>query len=628
MYQNALHTLSTEQMNFLNRGPCYVIPGQMHLSSTNAVNQVIQQQMAPLQRQLTAAFTKYPVDLSRRIKFQDELKLLINKSFIQPIIPTPIEERVRHEQQLVQSIQSQLHTQQPQEYILRRTADGQNTYYLGQRSEFWFKATEHVQTSDCYELIGSIDDINTEEGYLRNTLTSIDETLEKLFQEKFFTREHLNKLSVTPRTHTIKLPQLYFLPEVNTLDGTIQVQPRLSFSTAFNSPVQILATHLQQLLRPLFEHVAQSITFTNGGDFMRKLRAHCYRQEYLQPNTYFITFEINHLYTHLSHEKLLLGLHSLLHSSIIYQRHHHGITTDGIHELASLFLRNQFFTFNRKLYRYRKGCSLIYPLSRLLFNIYIYHWQSNLFRPLQLTDELYGLYHTTGFLTWNQSLDDIKKIFNDTNESFNKSLSPIHLNTSIGFQVHYLNCFVENRKGQLYTRVYHDPTKQSFLLPYASQHPRLYHRQWFRFANVRAALYCSDVDDFYDEQLSIELTFLANGYSLDFVESHLREFFRVVRALPTEAKYTQHRYNLCRNGIGRYHFEFQDRMNTQRYLELNRQVIHFHYLYDWGLRWQFNEQFVKKWIEILEKDSKFKGYKLKIQMHTKHCFPSNMLLTR
>ena len=70
------------------------------------------------------------------------------------------------------------------------------------------------------------------------------------------------------------------------------------------------------------------------------------------------------------------------------------------------------------------------------------------------------------------------------------------------------------------------------------------------------------------------------------------------------------------------------RIKEQKQLESNQQLIHFHYLFDWGLRWKFNDQFAKKSIEILEQNPKFKKYKLKIKLHSKHCFPSNLLFTR
>jgi len=51
------------------------------------------------------------------------------------------------------------------------------------------------------------------------------------------------------------------------------------------------------------------------------------------------------------------------------------------------------------------------------------------------------------------------------------------------------------------------------------------HRQWFRVALLRATQYCSSWDNVNEEWHYIELTFLANGYSLDLVKDHLRQFF-------------------------------------------------------------------------------------------------------
>jgi hypothetical protein len=59
IYENIRHHLSPEQVMFLNRGPCYVSPCQMH----SRIRQQ-QRQMAPLRQRLTQVFTKFPVDLS------------------------------------------------------------------------------------------------------------------------------------------------------------------------------------------------------------------------------------------------------------------------------------------------------------------------------------------------------------------------------------------------------------------------------------------------------------------------------------------------------------------------------------------------------------------------------------
>ena len=622
MFQYTNHQFSSEQIIFLNRGPTYVPPCQMHIlssSSTISLDQILTKQIAPLRRQLTRVFTKYPVDLSRRMKFEEETQKLFHRFFSLPI-PSQLKERALYEKDLIQSIQKQLRQDQ---LILRRTADDKNTYYLGQQNDFNFKTNEYLQNSDCFEIIGSIDVNHTEEQHLNEILRSIDSVLNNLLQKKLFTKDHLTKLSVSKRTN-MKLPHLYFLPEINQDDGSILYQPRIS--SCINAPIQILATYLEQLLYPLLTQISQSITFNNGGDFMKKLQHYCFQQEFLRSTTHFITFEIHHLYSHLSHTDLLTGVHHLLFNPVIYKSHHNGLKTDGIEALIELFLRNNVFTYNGKIYRYTKGCSLNFSLTRLLVNIYLHHWQFTLLRSVRIANEFFGLYHNTGFLTWNKPLDQIQMIFEEINRKFE---SPIQLTTSIGSHVHYLNSDIENINGHLSTRVYYDPNKQAFLLPYFAEHPRLLHRQWFRFALVRAGLYCTTLEDFHDEQLYIELTFLANDYSLDFVEYHIRQFFRLVNPINPEVPLDKYRYNSLRSYLFRYHSTAQKSplVQQQEQVQKNRQLIQLHYLFDWGSRREFNEQFIKNWIAILERDPKFKEYGLDISLHSKHCYLSNTLLT-
>ena len=130
MIQHTTHHLSQEQVAFLNRGPTYVLPGQLHRWSTLSSNDLLLKQMAPLQRQLTRIFGKYPVDLSRRMHFEREIQQQFHQSFSKPL-PTSIEQRSNDEKQLIQSIQHDLNQK---DLILRRTADDNNVFYLSQRA--------------------------------------------------------------------------------------------------------------------------------------------------------------------------------------------------------------------------------------------------------------------------------------------------------------------------------------------------------------------------------------------------------------------------------------------------------------------------------------------------------------
>ncbi|CAF1468680.1 unnamed protein product, partial [Rotaria sordida] len=241
----------TEQVTFLNRGPTYVPPCQIHILSKSSLilAQIVTKQMAPLQRELAKLFIKYPIDLSRQMHFENGIEQLFNESFLQPM-PSVLEERALYEKQLILSIRYQLNKDQ---LILRRTADEMNTYYLGRLNEFNQKSNEYIQNSTCYELIETINEINTEQQQLEGIIQSIDLQLEILYQRKLIKEDHLIRLSIGKKTN-INLPYLYFLPETNE-NVHMSVQPRLS--SCQHCPIYTLATYLNQLLRPLFDNFSR-----------------------------------------------------------------------------------------------------------------------------------------------------------------------------------------------------------------------------------------------------------------------------------------------------------------------------------------------------------------------------------
>ena len=627
LIQNCLHYLSQEQINFLNRGPTYVPPCQIHLlpivsPATTSIDEIIRQQMIPLRRQLAKIYNKYRVDLSRRMKFDEEVQKLFKSHFSIPI-PSTLEQRALYERQIIQSIQKQI---KDNALILRRTADDQNIYYLGYQSEFNFKSNEYLQNSESFELIGIIDVQNerAKQQQFDEIIRSIDFSLDILEEKKLISSYHTAKLHISHKKATIKLPYLYFLPQTKQ-DGTLEeLQPRLA--SCQNSPIQILATYLEQLLRPLFEKLSQSIVFLNGNDFMKKLHYYCFQQDDLfQTNTTFITFEIQNLSTNLLHIDILDSVNHLLSHPLIYGRHDR-LSSQAIEELINIYLRNQVFTYNQKIYRHIKGIPLNFPLSYLLLNIYLYNWQLNSLQCTHYMDELFGLYYNTGFFTWNRSIDEIKCGFDNIRQKF--QLNNIQFISSMGKTVHFLNVYIVNNNGQLYTRVYHNPNQQQFLLPFVTDHPRLIHRQWFRYALIRAGQYCSSFEDFYDEQRYIELTFLANGYSLDFVEYQLRQFYRLISPQEPNIIIDQYKYSDIRSYLLSFIHYYKRTLEQQRQLQLNEQYIELPYRYDWGCRWKFNRDFYKYWITILEQDPTFRIYGLKIKLISKHCYLSNTLLAQ
>ncbi|CAF4347390.1 unnamed protein product, partial [Rotaria sordida] len=178
-----------------------------------------------------------------------------------------------------------------------------------------------------YELIETINEINTEQQQLEGIIQFIDLQLEILYQRKLIKEDHLIRLSIGKKTN-INLPYLYFLPETNE-NVYMSVQPRLS--SCQHCPIYTLATYLNQLLRPLFDNFSRSTTFLNGGDFIQKLQYYCIQLDLLLPKTYFATLKIHDLYTMISHSALLEALDIFQVNPLVNGRHQK-LSSDAIQE--------------------------------------------------------------------------------------------------------------------------------------------------------------------------------------------------------------------------------------------------------------------------------------------------------
>jgi hypothetical protein len=228
------------------------------------------------------------------------------------------------------------------------------------------------------------------------------------------------------------------------------------------------------------------------------------------------------------------------------------------------------------------------------------------------------------FLSWSGSDEKLQSLLDDVDRKH----PHIRITRTIGSSVHFLDAFIENPGGYLRTHVHHDSNSQPYVLPYVIGHPRLIYRQWFRWALTRAVHYCKSVEDFDQERLNIELTFLANGYSLDFVNYHIKHFF------------DRHSVNALVWGLdGRVYEPFRTRLiqsikreeekyKQQQLLKSKNQLFHLHYLYDWGPRCQFKNQFKKLWLDSFKDDPRFAQSKLIVKLNTIHCYTSNALLAQ
>ena len=228
------------------------------------------------------------------------------------------------------------------------------------------------------------------------------------------------------------------------------------------------------------------------------------------------------------------------------------------------------------------------------------------------------------FFTWNGSKETLRAHL----QAITAQHPHVHLQILIGSNVRFLNAYIENQNGQLYTRVFHDPAMQGYTLPYVSGHAKWNHSDWLRSALIRAVCCSSSVDDFQQERIYLELTFLTSGYSLLFVESHAQHFFGYFHAEAMRYSSDRTAYTSFRRQI----FDFLDQQR-QRCLQLQKlddqsRLIRFDYLYEFGPRCQFNERFHQLWSSHFSRHPALSNEQSKIILTTKHRHSLNALLTQ
>ena len=206
-------TLTYEQVQFLNRGPTYVPPGQLYVASApseTSEHDRIQKQYASLKHDLSSLFARYNINTARSMFIQKTVHDAFTEIFSIPL-PRHLYQRALHEKHLVESIQQHLKAHR---LILRRTADRRNVFYLGSSDKFAEKAREYLQTTDAY-VIDEIVDVTSVKQMQESTekmIRSMNRELEGIFVNHRLRKDHIQKLSA--HTTKVKLPYLYFLPDV------------------------------------------------------------------------------------------------------------------------------------------------------------------------------------------------------------------------------------------------------------------------------------------------------------------------------------------------------------------------------------------------------------------------------
>ena len=111
------------------------------------------------------------------------------------------------------------------------------------------------------------------------------------------------------------------------------------------------------------------------------------------------------------------------------------------------------------------------------------------------------------FMTWNKTERELKFLLDEANQWHPN----IKLDYKISQSLSFLDVFLTNNHGILYTSVYHKPNAEPYVVPFISDHPPHVAANIIETLLTRAVRYSSTFQVFNDERRYIKLMLLYNG---------------------------------------------------------------------------------------------------------------------
>ncbi|CAF1428017.1 unnamed protein product [Adineta steineri] len=427
--------------------------------------------------------------------------------------------------------------------------------------EHWRKeSNNYMEQIGVFVLVKeTIDTLNN--GYENVFKTMSDEivsTLHHLFLRKAITTEQYEQMMYFNQVPTHRFNKLYFIPEV--CHKEIILQPML---TSFvQEPMKAIARFLNILLEPIDRQITRSISFTTPTDAIQAFEKYA-QQGFLRSTTLFVTIQIHDFSTIFSHDFMIEALKHFLQNHVPNEQTQ-GISTTTIVQLVQLILRNQYFLYENKLYQQITGAPSNTQLTQTLANIYLLYLQQDFVSILNNKKEIFGRCLNHIIFTWNESKDELQMLLNQNIIDHFKT-SHIRITTDIGHEIHYFDSKITHDEGILQTNVYHKPNIEPYALPFVyDTTQRQDHLFLLRAALIRAILYCSNVDEFENERFYIELSFLINDASLDFIQQTIQNFFSEFRSYGMNMHLDGAIYHILRQNVQKEYHRKRTKTHTRQ----------------------------------------------------------------
>ncbi|CAF4206126.1 unnamed protein product [Rotaria sordida] len=215
---------------------------------------------------------------------------------------------------------------------------------------------------------------------------------------------------------------------------------------------------------------------------------------------------------------------------------------ETIIRLSRFVMQNNYFSYDGQFYHQIRGGAMGSPLTLTMANCYMFFFERQIAKQIKNSGGLFFRYIDDLFIVINWPVRHLMKQI----ELWNQFDENIKLNANLGSFTTFLDLYMENRDGILFTTVYQKPSYEPYYLPFNSIHP-LHMKKNIPFTMLfRAIKYCSTFQTYLDEREKLRMALLLNRYPNKIIEQQFNNVllrFNIDQPL-TAINYDKYRQNV------------------------------------------------------------------------------------
>lgn len=303
--------------------------------------------------------------------------------------------------------------------------------------------------------------------------------------------------SLIPREKSSRCPKLYGLPKIHKKD--VPLRPIVS---SVDSPLQPLAKHLARQLQPYAE--AADSYIKNAQHFLEIIS-----KITLEPKDILVSFDVVSLFTQIPVLEAV---------DIIKQKCE---VTPDILQLIKHCLTNTYFIYDGERYRQTEGAPMGSPLSPVVANIFMDHFEVKALSSAPLKPRKWVRYVDDTFVVWPHGAEELTNFLNHLNGVHERI--QFTMETEDANQLPFLDVLVKKkRNGQLGYTVYRKATHTNrYLHAHSHHHPSQLHSVIKTLMKRSESL--SDAEHRKVELKQIQNALNRNGYSNHLIQKVMKK---------------------------------------------------------------------------------------------------------